>query len=395
MNPREECTMSPLDRARTLYQEMQGWRRALHAHPETAFEEIRTSDFVAEQLELFGIRVHRGLAGTGVVGVLENGPGRTIGLRADMDALDIQELNGFAHCSRVEGKMHACGHDGHTAMLLGAARILSESRSFSGTLVFIFQPAEENEGGAAVMIEQGLFEQFPVEAVYGLHNWPSLPAGRMAVRPGPIMAAYDTFEITVRGRGAHAAMPHLGIDPIVAAAHIVTALQTLASRRADPQDACVVTVTQVHGGETWNVIPDQVVLRGTTRWLNPDLGAKLGEMLTELAAGVGGALGCEVATVYQRRYPATINTPENAGLCAAVMANLVGAENLVLDPEPSMGAEDFAFMLQERPGSYVWLGTGTDLDCPKLHNPHYDFNDTQLPLGAAYWVHLAETLLKP
>ena len=387
--------MSPLDRTRALHEKMQDWRRALHAHPETAFEEIETSNFVAEKLASLGIEVHRGLAGTGVIGVLKRGTGRMIGLRADMDALDLGELNEFPHRSRIEGKMHACGHDGHTAMLLGAACVLSETREFSGTVVFIFQPAEENEGGAGVMIEQGLFDRFPVEEVYGLHNWPSMPAGHMAVGPGPMMAAYDVFEIVVRGRGAHAAMPHLGVDPVVAAAQIVTALQTIPSRRSDPQDACVVSVTQIHGGETWNVIPDQVVLRGTTRWFNPVLGARLADMVGEVAGGIGKSLGCEVTTTYQPRYPATINDPDRARICADVMAGLVGEDKVLTDPVPSMGAEDFAFMLQQRPGCYVWLGTGDGQDCPKLHNPHFDFNDSQLALGAAYWVQLAETLLKP
>lgn len=385
--------MSLLKRADALRTEMTEWRHRLHAKPETAFEEFETSDFVAQQLESFGISVHRGLGGTGVVGVLENGPGRMIGLRADMDALNMQELNNLTYCSKVDGKMHACGHDGHTAMLLGAAKMLAETKNFAGTCVLIFQPAEENEGGAGVMIEQGLFEKFPVEEVYGLHNWPSMPAGKMAVGPGPMMAAYDTFEIIVQGKGAHAAMPHMGVDPVVCAAQIVTALQTISSRYADPQDACVVTVTQIHGGDTWNVIPDQVVMRGTTRWFNPELGAQIPERLKEVVHGVGKALDCEIELTYQARYPATINTPDTAGICADVMAGLVGADNVVRDPVPSMGAEDFAIMLQHKPGSYVWLGTGTDPNCPKLHNPHFDFNDDQLSLGAAYWTTLAETLL--
>lgn len=387
--------MSVLERVASQSGEMTDWRQHLHAYPETAFEEFETSNFIAARLESFGLRVFRGLAGTGVVALLENGPGRMIGLRADIDALDIEELTNVPHSSKIKGKMHACGHDGHTAMLLGAAKTLSESKSFQGTVVFIFQPAEENEGGAGVMVEEGLFEQFPVEEVYGMHNWPSMPAGHMAVGQGPMMAAFDTFEIIVQGRGTHAAMPHLGVDPVVAAAQIVTALQTIPSRWADPQDACVVTVTQIHGGDTWNVIPDQVTLRGTTRWFSPKLGAELEDALQDIAKGIGMSLGCEVETSYQRRYPATINTPETANVCAAVMAELVGEDKLEREPVPSMGAEDFAFMLNERPGSYVWLGTGTHPDCPKLHNPHFDFNDEQLVLGAAYWVRLAETILKP
>lgn len=385
--------MTALDLANALTSQMTDWRHRLHANPETAFEEFETSDFVAEQLQTFGIEVHRGLAGTGLVGVLENGPGRMIGLRADMDALDIQERNAVPYCSKNEGKMHACGHDGHTAMLLGAAKILAETRSFTGTIVFIFQPAEENEGGAGVMVEQGLFDKFPVEEVYGMHNWPSMPAGHMAAGPGPMMAAFDTFEMMVNGQGTHAAMPHLGVDPVVAAAQIITALQTIPSRWADPQDACVVTVTQIHGGDTWNVIPDQVILRGTTRWFNPDLGAKLESTLCSVAEGIGKSLGCTVEVAYQARYPATINTPDTAKICGDVMAELIGEAKVVRDPVPSMGAEDFSFMLQQKPGSYVWLGTGTSPDCPKLHNSHFDFNDEQLALGAAYWVRLSETIL--
>ncbi|MCK5445838.1 MAG: amidohydrolase [Rhodospirillaceae bacterium] len=386
--------MNAIDRASALKDEMISWRHRLHANPETAFEEFETAKFIAAQLESFGIEVDRGLATTGVVGVLTNGDGDTIGLRADMDALNIQELNTFTHCSKIDGKMHACGHDGHSAMLLGAAKLLAETRDFSGTVVLIFQPAEENEGGAGVMVNEGLFDKFPVKEIYGLHNWPSMPAGTMAVGPGPMMAAFDTFEITVQGRGVHAAMPHLGVDPVVAAAQIVTALQTVSSREADPQDACVLTVTQIHGGDTWNVIPDQVVLRGTTRWFNPELGGKLEGRIRDISSGVGMALGCSVENTYTQRYPATINTAQTASQCADVMAELIGEEKVERNPTPSMGAEDFAFMLQKKPGSYAWLGTGTDPDCPKLHNAHFDFNDDMLALGTAYWTRLAETLLK-
>lgn len=385
--------MNALDLSNDIKKQMTEWRRSLHAHPETAFEEFMTADFVAKQLENFGIEINRGMATTGVVGVLQSGNGDTIGLRADMDALHVQELNNFSHCSKIEGKMHACGHDGHTAMLLGAAKILSETKNFSGTVVFIFQPAEENEGGAGVMIDDGLFKQFPVKEIYGLHNWPSIPAGTMAVGPGPMMAAFDTFEIIVSGRGAHAAMPHLGVDPIVASAQIVTALQTIASRETDPQNACVVTVTQIHGGDTWNVIPDAVVLRGTTRWFNPEIGSRLEGRIREIAGGIGKAMGCKVETKYQTRYPATINTPETASFCADVMAGIIGEDNVDRNPTPSMGAEDFAFMLKQRPGSYAWLGTGTSPDCPKLHNAHFDFNDDMLALGSAYWVSLIERRL--
>src|SRR5262245_4802585 len=258
--------MPLIDGIVALQSEMKSWRRDIHAHPETAFEEFRTADFVAGKLQEFGIQVHRGLAGTGVVGTLRAGQGnRAIGLRADMDALHITETNDFTHKSTINGKMHACGHDGHTAMLLGAAKYLAETRKFDGTVHFIFQPAEENEGGGRVMVEEGLFEKFPCTAVFGMHNWPGIEVGKFAVRPGPMMASFDIFEITVTGRGAHAAMPHNGIDPVVAASALVQALQTIPSRTVNPVDSAVVSVTQFHAGETWNVIPSEAVLRGTTR----------------------------------------------------------------------------------------------------------------------------------
>ncbi len=386
--------LTPIEMSNELGDEMARWRQKIHANPETAFTEFDTAAFVVQQLQSFGIEVHQGLATTGIVGVLENGEGPMIGLRADMDALHIHELTNLSYCSKNEGKMHACGHDGHTAMLLGAAKMLSQTKNFKGTIIFIFQPAEENEGGADKMIKDGLFERFPVEQVYGLHNWPSLKEGCMAVGPGPMMAANETFELTISGKGAHAAMPHLGTDPVVAAAHIITALQTIVARRTDPQEAGVITVTQIHGGDTWNVIPDHVDLRGTIRWFNPEVGEAIKASIKELCTGVAKSLGCEAQLSFVHSYPATVNTPDTAAICADVMAQLIGEQRVDRDPVPSMGAEDFSFMLQERPGSYVWLGTGTDPDCPKLHNPHYDFNDRQLPLGAAYWVQLAQTLLK-
>ncbi len=392
----ESKSMKPsitLEMCKALLPQMTDWRRKIHANPETAFKEYDTSDFVAAQLEDFGIKVHRGLAETGVVGVLENGEGPMVGLRADMDALHMQEKTTLAYRSKNEGCMHACGHDGHTAMLLGAAKILAQNKSFSGTIVFIFQPAEENEGGARVMVEQGLFNRFPVEQVYGLHNWPSLQEGHMAVGPGPMMAANETFEIIVTGQGAHAAMPHMGRDPVVAAAHLITALQTITSRRTDPQQAGVVTVTQIHGGDAWNVIPNEVVLKGTLRWFDPQLGEAMKRSIKQVCKGMASSLDCAAQISFVDSYPATINTPETASICADVMAELIGEERVERNPVPSMGAEDFSYMLQEKPGSYVWLGTGVDPDCPKLHNPYYDFNDRQLSLGAAYWVHLAQTLL--
>ncbi len=389
--------MPVINRIAEFHDDMTAWRRDLHAHPETAFEEERTSKMVAAKLEEFGIAVHRGLAGTGVVGTLEGrhegGDGRAIGLRADMDALHIDEKNSFAHKSTHEGRMHACGHDGHTTMLLGAARYLAETRNFAGKVHFIFQPAEENEGGGRVMVEQGLFDRFPVEAVYGMHNWPGLTAGTFAVRPGPMMAAFDIFEMTITGRGSHGAMPHQGTDPIVAAAKVVTALQTIASRNTDPQDAVVVSITQIHAGDAWNVIPDDVVLRGTTRSFRAEVQDSIEPAIRRIAAGVCQALGCTMEMRYERRYPPTVNSDQESEIAASAAADVVGADRLERNPVPSMGGEDFAFMLQARPGCYVWLGNGDGAGGCMLHNPQYDFNDDILPVGASYWARLAETVL--
>jgi hippurate hydrolase len=389
--------MAIVNRIAEFHEDMKAWRHDIHAHPETAFEEHRTAEFVAKRLGEFGIEVHRGLAGTGVVGTLKGagGPnGRAIGLRADMDALHIHEKNAFDHASKNPGKMHACGHDGHTTMLLGAARYLAETRNFAGTVHFIFQPAEENEGGARVMVEQGLFQKFPVEAVYGMHNMPGVPVGKMCVRNGPLMAAYDVFELVVRGRGAHGAMPHQGIDPVVTSAQIVTALQTIASRNTDPLDSVVVSVTQVHGGDTWNVIPDEVTIRGTTRSFRPEVQKSIEPAIRRIAEGIAQAHGAEIASMrYEMRYPPTVNTAAETEIAARAAAAVVGADNLVRDPTPSMGAEDFAFMLQAKPGSYVWIGNGPTEGSCLLHNPHYDFNDEILPIGASYWATLVEQTL--
>ncbi|HUF45332.1 MAG TPA: M20 aminoacylase family protein [Aestuariivirgaceae bacterium] len=377
-----------------LHPEMTAWRRELHAHPETAFEEHRTAQFVADKLHGFGIEVVRGLAGTGVVGVLK---GRregasAVGLRADMDALDIHEQTNRPYASKVPGKMHACGHDGHTTMLLGAAKYLAETRDFAGTAYFIFQPAEENEGGGRVMVEDGLFERFQMDGVYGLHNWPGMPTGRIGVREGPMMAAYDVFEITVTGHGAHGAMPHQGIDPVLISAHVVTGLQTIASRNVDPLASVVVSVTQIHGGDAWNVIPQQVVLRGTVRSFDPQVQELAETNLGRIAKGVAAAHGAEAAIRYERRYPATVNSQAETRHAAHIAAQVVAADNVVNDVTPCMGSEDFAFMLQNKPGSYIWLGAGENH--PNLHSPHYDFNDEILPVGASYWAKLVEETLK-
>ncbi len=390
--------MAVINRIAEFHEEIKGWRRDLHAHPETAFEEVRTADFVAEKLAEFGLEVHRGLATTGVVGVLQgesNTSGRAIGLRADMDALHIQELNDFAHRSRHDGRMHACGHDGHTAMLLGAAKYLAETRNFDGRVAFIFQPAEENEGGGRVMVQEGLFERFPVEAVYGLHNMPGMPVGTISLRSGPAMAAFDIFEIVITGKGTHAAMPQLGIDPVVTGAQLVTALQTIASRRTEPLDSVVVSVTQFHAGETWNVIPETAVIRGTVRSFKKATQARIEADIERMARAVCESQGATMTLRYERRYPALVNSEAETGIAATVAARVVGADKVVNGAEPLMGSEDFAFMLEEKPGCYVWLGNGEEGGpggCA-VHNPHYDFNDEIAVIGASYWAQLVESTL--
>ena len=374
--------------------DMRGWRHHLHAHPETAFEEAATSAFVADRLAAFGLEVHTGLAGTGVVGVLRNGAGdAAIGMRADLDALHIREQSGVPHASRHDGKMHACGHDGHTTMLLGAARALAQRRNFAGTAYFIFQPAEENEGGGRVMVAEGLFDRFPMGAVYGMHNWPSAPVGTMAMRAGPLMGAFDVFEIVATGKGAHAAMPDQGKDPMLFASHAIGALQTIVSRNLHPLDAGVVSVPQVHAGDTWNVIPNQVVLRGTVRSFEPDVQDTIERRMRVIVDGIAATFEMTATLRYERRYPATVNTDVETGHAIAAATAVVGRDRIDTDPVPSMGSEDFAFMLQARPGCYVWLGTGTGPDTPSLHNPRYDFNDDALAIGTSYWITLAEQRL--
>ena len=389
--------MPVVNRIAAFHDDMVAWRRELHAHPETAFEEVRTADFVAAKLGEWGIETHRGLATTGVVGVL-HGKGesqRAIGLRADLDALDIHELNDFAHRSRNDGKMHACGHDGHTTMLLGAARYLSETRNFNGTVYLIFQPAEENEGGGRVMVEEGLFEQFPAEQVFGMHNMPGIPLGKIALRTGPAMAAFDIFELTVTGKGTHAAFPHRGIDPVLVGAQIVTGLQAIVSRGTDPLESAVVSVTQFHAGDTWNVIPEQAVLRGTARSFTPAVRDRLEAEIARVAEGIAAGFGAEVSLHYERRYPAVVNTEDASDLAARVATDVVGEEQVRTDAPPLMGSEDFAYMLEAKPGCYIWLGNGEDGGpggC-YLHNPHYDFNDEASVIGASYWARLVETAL--
>ena len=334
--------------------ELTAQRRDIHAHPELAFDEYRTADLVARELERYGLEVHRGIARTGVVGVLRAGTSsRMIGLRADMDALPLAEMNEFPHHSKHQGKMHACGHDGHTAMLLGAARYLATHRDFDGTAVFIFQPAEESEGGAAVMIEDGLFDRFPVDAVFGLHNWPGIPVGEMMVMPGPVMAGTCAFEIIVRGHGCHAAMPHQGVDSIVAGAQLVQALQTVVSRTLHPCESAVVSVTQFHAGEAWNIIPEEVVLRGTIRSFKAEVQESVERAIERLCSGIAAANGAQISVRFDHRYPPTVNSQAEAQFCRQVAASVFGDERVLTDMLPSMGAEDFAYMLREKPGCYV------------------------------------------
>ncbi len=377
--------------------DMTAWRRDIHAHPELGFEEDRTAGIVAAKLAEFGIPVHRGLGKTGVVGTLKglgSGSGRAIGLRADMDALPMPEANEFEHASRHAGKMHACGHDGHTAMLLGAARYLAETRDFDGTVHLIFQPAEEGLGGAKRMIEDGLLQQFDCEQIYGLHNWPELPAGQIAVHPGPVMAAANQFEIHVTGHGAHAAMPHRGIDPVLVAAHIITAAQSLVSRGTNPAESAVVSITVVEAGTAANVIPDSARLLGTMRTFSEENHRRIQEQFARLVSSIAEGLGARAELRFRPGYPATVNSEAEARVAASAAAKVVGEDNVVWAPDPTMAAEDFGYMLKERPGAYIWLGHGGHRgpSC-RLHNPHYDFNDDILAVGASYWASLVETIL--
>ena len=389
---------SPIDRIRSYHGELTSVRRDIHAHPELSFQEDRTSALVADKLTAWGIEVHRGLAKTGVVGVIpgrKKTSGRGIGLRADMDCLPMHEKNNFDHRSRNEGRMHACGHDGHTTMLLGAARYLAETRNFDGTAYLIFQPAEEGGGGGEVMVKEGLFERFPANEVYALHNWPGLPPGKMAVRAGPVMAATDEVQITVHGRGGHGAMPHLAVDPVVAAAHIITALQSIASRNVSPIEAVVVSICSMATSQVgvFNVIPDHVMLVGTVRSFQPETRELAERRLREIATKTAEAFGATAEVTYARGYPATVNSAREAEFAAKVGQRLFGADNVITEHEPTMGGEDFSYMLQERPGAYVFLGQGGGPGGCFLHNPNFDFNDEVIPLGAGYLAALVEESL--
>jgi hippurate hydrolase len=388
---------SPVERIRQFHTELTGIRRDLHAHPELSFTEQRTSKVVADFLKKLGVETHTGLAKTGVVAVIpgRKKAGRGIALRADMDCLPMHELNDFPHRSRNEGRMHACGHDGHTTMLLGAARYLAETRNFDGTAYLVFQPAEEGGGGGQVMVQEGLFEKFPAHEVYAVHNWPGLPAGQMAVRAGPVMAATDEVQVTVRGRGGHGAMPHLVVDPVVASAHIITALQTIASRNVEPVDAVVVSICSMQTSQVgaFNVVPDAVKLVGTVRSFRPGTRDLAERRLKEIVAGVGEAFGCTAEITYTRGYPATINSEREAQFAARVGERVFGKGNVITQHDPTMGGEDFSYMLQARPGAYVFLGQGGPQGGCFLHNPHYDFNDEVIPLGAGYLAALVEEAL--
>jgi amidohydrolase len=386
-----------IEKLRIIHEEMRQWRQHIHQFPETAYEELNTAKFITDILKSFGLSHHEGLGKTGVVATLSNGNSpKKIALRADMDALFIQEQNNFAHKSRLAGKMHACGHDGHTAMLLGAAKYLTDHRNFNGTVHFIFQPAEEGRAGAKKMIDDGLFEKFPADCVFGMHNFPDIPVGQFAVKPGPMMASFDCFEINLSGQATHAAMPHLGNDAIVAAAHVITALQTIVSRTLNPADSAVVSITQIHAGNTWNAIPESVVLRGTFRCFEATLQSKIAEKIELLVASIcqGFAVNCAISFNPENPgYPVTMNSETETALAVKAAIAVAGQHGVDLQPVPSLGSEDFAFMLQKKPGCYIWIGNGSSENSCLLHNPHYDFNDDILPIGAAYWVKLVETVL--
>ncbi|TEA77207.1 M20 aminoacylase family protein [Allopusillimonas ginsengisoli] len=374
-----------------IIDDMKGWRHHLHAHPELAFEEFSTAKMVATVLRSYGIQVYEAVGRTGVVGTLTRGKGRCIGLRADMDALPMDERNQFAHKSVHPGKMHGCGHDGHTAMLLGAAATLSRSEDWQGTVNFIFQPAEEAEGGGRAMIEDDLFERFPCDMVFGMHNWPGLPLGQFAINAGPMMASFDTFEIDLRGKGGHAAMPETAQDILLCASNLVVALQAIVSRRISPLGTAVLSVTQIHGGASWNVLPDQAVVRGTVRCYSPETQNHIRNLLQEISQSVAITYGATAHVDYRLGYPATINAPDATAIAAKAAARVVGNDNVQTDCRPSMASEDFAFMLNARPGAYIWLGVDAGATVP-LHNPHYDFNDKALAIGTQYWVALVHAL---
>jgi amidohydrolase len=384
--------MPVLNRIADLTDEMTAWRRDFHAHPELGFQEERTSGIVAALLADWGIEVHRGLAGTGVVGVLRNGnSGRTIGLRADMDCLPMQEARDVPHRSTVDGRMHACGHDGHTAILLGAAKYLAETRNFDGTVHFLFQPAEEGGGGAKVMMDQGLFDRFPCDQVYALHNSPLIPLGEASVTAGPQLAAADGVTITVKGVGGHAARPHGAIDPVLIGSLIVVGLQSIVARRTDPLDSAVISICQFHAGSAGNVIPDRAVLNGTIRTLKAETRAAMQRLIRQVAESTATAQGAEVEVEFRHGYPPMVNHAEQSDRAAAALARVIGEPRVRRNKPPAMGAEDFAYMLEARPGAMINLGQkAPDKGGVPLHHPEYDFNDDALPVGASFFAALVE-----
>ena len=381
--------MSPIDRIKTFADDLVALRRDFHAHPELGFEEVRTSGIVAAELARYGVTVHRGIGGTGVVGVLEgrSGSGRRIGLRADMDALPIEEETNLPYRSTVPGKMHACGHDGHTTMLLGAARYLAETRDFDGTALFVFQPAEEGQGGARAMIADGLFDKFPCDEIYAIHNQPNGPHGKIKLRPGPAMAAADFFDIRITGRGAHAAQPQQGIDPIVVGSTLVQALQSIVSRNADPLKSAVLSVTQFHAGAAYNVIPEGAHITGTVRTFDADLRTLVTTRIREIAAGLASAYGATIDVDIRDVFSVLMNSPEHAAAAADIARELFGPEGVDDQSKPRMGSEDFADMVARVPGAYAWIGSTPG---PGLHNASFDFDDSIIPLGSAFLARLVE-----
>jgi len=377
-----------------LLDEMTAWRRDIHAHPELGFQEQRTADLVASQLKSFGLEVHRGVGKTGVVGVLRSGPSkRSLGLRADMDCLPIEEANTFAHKSTHPGRMHACGHDGHTTMLLGAAKYLAATKNFDGVVNFIFQPAEEGLGGAKAMVEDGLFKRFPCDAIFGMHNRPGMPLGKFAVRSGAMMAGGAFFDIDIEGRGSHGARPEAGVDSVLVASHVTVALQSIVARNVRPVDTAVLSVTQIHAGNAYNVIPQTARLSGTVRAFSDDVMQLIGKNLARVAEGVAAGFGARAKTDFRVIFPATINNADEAEYAAAVCADVVGAGSVRRDPALIMASEDFAFMLNEVPGCYINIGNGDGEGACEVHNPSYDFNDQALPYGASFFARLVEKRL--
>ena len=392
--------MSHITKNSQLHDQMVTWRHHIHKHPELSFKEEMTSDYIASVLESHNIEMHRGLAVTGIVATIHGTKkGKAIGLRADMDALPIQEKNEFNHKSVHDGKMHACGHDGHSTMLLGAAVYLKEHNNFAGTVHCIFQPAEEGGGGGRVMVEEGIFEKFPCDAVYGMHNWPGLAEGQFAVHDTAVMAANETLKITIKGKGGHAAMPDQCIDPIMIGSQVVTALQSVVSRTVAPLDAAVISITMVDAGFVSNVIPNEMNLTGSLRYFKTEVGDEVKNKIESIAKGISESMGATATFSSTPNYPATVNTPKHAHLCAQAAETVVGKKNVLRNEKPSMGSEDFSFLLNASEGAYIWIGNGlVPEDSPEggcmLHNTQYDFNDEILPVGSSYWVELVRYLLK-